>query len=217
MRRLQVSIRLGCGNRGNSRTRYILKPQSEYVRATNIIKTNLEREVAMQSSKSSKCKRLLSFLGREECAALSAVLVLFIAVSARPAEGATLTTLYSFKGGGDGAYPIASLAFDGSSTLYGTTTGGAGTPGGNGPGGFGTVFQLTPAGATWNEIVLHVFTGGSDGGDPYSTLALGKDGSLYGTTSIGGLGYGMVFQLSPPTTTGGAWTFATLYSFRGGQ
>jgi hypothetical protein len=26
-----------------------------------------------------------------------------------------------------------------------------------------------------------------------------------------------VFQLSPPTTTGGAWTFATLYSFTGGS
>jgi DNA-binding beta-propeller fold protein YncE len=42
----------------------------------------------MQSSKSNKCKRFLAFLGRGEFAALSAVLVLFMAVSARPAEGA---------------------------------------------------------------------------------------------------------------------------------
>src|SRR5262249_11018448 len=88
MRRLQVSIMLGGGNRGNSRKKDILKPQSEEFPATNIIKNNFEREGALESSKSSKCKRLLAFLERGEFAVLSAVLVLFMAVSARPAEGA---------------------------------------------------------------------------------------------------------------------------------
>ncbi len=52
--------------------------------------------------------------------------------------------------------------------------------------------------------VLHLFTGGSDGARPLSTLILDAAGSLYGTTSAGGadnnctgMGCGTAFRLSP--------------------
>lgn len=76
-----------------------------------------------------------------------------------------------------------------------------------GANGYGTVFQLTPSGSV---NVLHSFSNSSsDGIYPYSGLTLGTDGSLYGTTYEGGLGYGTVFKI----TTGGAFTL--LHSFNG--
>ncbi len=41
-------------------------------------------------------------------------------------------------------------------------------------------------------------------------------GNLYGTTLIGGAyAYGTVFELMPPSTSGGSWTDSTLLSFEG--
>jgi uncharacterized repeat protein (TIGR03803 family) len=45
--------------------------------------------------------------------------------------------------------------------------------------------------------VLYSFTGGSDGGQPFARLTSDGAGNFYGTTTIGGLGYGTVFELSP--------------------
>ena len=86
----------------------------------------------------------------------------------------TLTTLHSFTGGSDGAYPYAGLiqATDGS--FYGTTSGGAS--------GVGTVFKLDAAGTL---TTLHSFTGGSDGGYPHAGVIQATDGSFYGTTDPG--------------------------------
>lgn len=59
--------------------------------------------------------------------------------------------------------------------------------------------------------VLHNFTGGSDGLEPYANLAVDKAGNLYSTTIAGGNGGGgTVFRLKHQ---GSGWTFATLYSF----
>ncbi len=77
--------------------------------------------------------------------------------------------------------------------------------------GYGTVFQLTPAG----EVkVLYQFPLGtnSHGGSPQGGLTLGTDGYLYGTTLyLGSSGAGSVFKIAtdgtPPTT---------LYSFTPG-
>ncbi len=59
---------------------------------------------------------------------------------------------------------------------------------------------------------------------------MGKSGALYGTTSAGGSaasasacpasyyvfgGCGIVFELTPPSTPGGAWTESVLHSFSG--
>ena len=131
-----------------------------------------------------------------------------------PAQGQvvwTENTLWNFTGGGsDGCNAYSSLIEDPAGALYGTTLNGAGA---------GTVFRLTPpvAGQTvWSEQVLYGFTGGADGGHPFSTLTFGPNGTLYGTTAFGGAsGYGAVFQLTPPVPGQTAWTEQVLYSFTG--
>jgi hypothetical protein len=41
-------------------------------------------------------------------------------------------------------------------------------------------------------------------------------GSLYGTTSAAGAdAWGTVYELTPPTTQGGAWTETTIHTFAG--
>lgn len=59
----------------------------------------------------------------------------------------------------------------------------------------GMVFQLSPAGAL---VPLHVF-GADDGVRPQATLTLAPDGAMYGSTSEGGLGGGVLFRLVPPS------------------
>src|ERR1700730_2746201 len=82
--------------------------------------------------------------------------------------GWNLTTLYTFLGGTDGYYPVASLIFDTHGNLFGTTAfgGNAGCLEG-----CGTVFELSPNGSGgWNKTEVYLFQGGSDGGDPNVAL-----------------------------------------------
>ena len=124
-------------------------------------------------------------------------------------RGGKETVLHSF-GYDDGAYPYAGL-IDVKGTLYGTTVGGGSYTCRN----YtyletcGTVFSITPSGT---ETVLHSFTGDSkDGAYPYGGL-LNVNGTLYGTTEVGGAyGYGTVFKI----TTRGKET--VLHSFAGGS
>ena len=136
-------------------------------------------------------------------------LFLTIAVLALPGSAQTLTTLYSFTGGGNGANPGFGVIFGTSGNLFGTTPYG-------GSQGYGTVFELTP-GTPWGQTVLYSFQGGNDGIAPQAPLTLGSNGVLYGTTSGGGSsGNGTVFQLTPPKVSGDDWTETILYSFNGG-
>jgi uncharacterized repeat protein (TIGR03803 family) len=134
-----------------------------------------------------------------------------LAPPATTGDAWTETVLYNFKGGTDGSNPASALIFNSTwKTLYGTTPlGGASS--------FGTVFKLTinAKGTAWTESILYSFTGRSDGGKPYSGLAL-RSNSLYGTTLDGGVSsQGAVFKLAPPATAGAAWTETVLYSFTG--
>jgi uncharacterized repeat protein (TIGR03803 family) len=62
---------------------------------------------------------------------------------------------------------------------------------------------------------LYNFAGATDGGDPQG-VTLGRNGVLYGTTWNGGTtNWGTVFSLTPPSSPGGSWTHAVLYSFQG--
>jgi uncharacterized repeat protein (TIGR03803 family) len=103
----------------------------------------------------------------------------------------TETVLYSFTCGADGAYPVSTLSLSGS-TLYGTTVWGGSS---SGISGNGVVFEVNIR--TGTEKVLHTFTGGADGGQPYTGPIL-SSGILYGTTALDGSGGGgVVYKLVP--------------------
>jgi uncharacterized repeat protein (TIGR03803 family) len=102
----------------------------------------------------------------------------------------TLSTLHSFDNNTEGSWPYAGLIeYDGN--FYGATeSGGLYTGQAIGK---GTIFKLTPNGEL---TTLYVFSGGSDGANPYGTLVEYK-GLFYGTTDGGGTyGYGTVFAIS---------------------
>jgi uncharacterized repeat protein (TIGR03803 family) len=128
----------------------------------------------------------------------------------------TNTVLYSFQGGADGDFSQAPLLPGGGGILYGTTEQG-------GASGFGTVFALTPpavGGTAWGKTILFAFTGGADGGYPYTGAGLIIDtkGDLYGTTLRGGSkSDGTAFMLAPPAVAGMPWTETVLHSFTGGK
>ena len=115
----------------------------------------------------------------------------------------TKTTLYNFSGGSDGSRPSGDLLFDNAGNLYGVTTGG-------GAFGKGAVYKLTRSGNTWTQTVLWSFSGGADGDGPSSGLVFDSSGNLFGTTSYGGNGWGVVYELSP---SGSGWTQKTLHAF----
>ncbi len=102
--------------------------------------------------------------------------------------------LHRFTGGADGAYPIAGLTnLNGS--LYGTTY--YGGINANCPSGCGTVFRITPSG-TYSQVYRFAGNTGSltDGANPQGSLT-NVDGTLYGTTTLGGAaGTGTVFTIT---------------------
>ena len=124
-----------------------------------------------------------------------------------------VTTLYSFNAGGNSAfaYPNAPVTIGAKGVLYGTTSN-------NG----GAVYSLAPPaspGSPWTASLLHEFAGGGDGYHPGAGVVIGSGGILYGTTVSGGTAVcscGTVFSLTPPASSGGAWTESVIYSFTGG-
>lgn len=75
---------------------------------------------------------------------------------------------------------------------------------------YGLVFQLSP---THVLLTVHIFTNGTDGGNPVGPLTVGHDGNLYGITSTGGSsGKGTFFMLTLGTAAHPA-VLTTLYSF----
>jgi uncharacterized repeat protein (TIGR03803 family) len=104
--------------------------------------------------------------------------------------------LHTFTGGAGGADPFAGLVRDSAGNLYGTTYqgGGGGATCQTFLGGCGTAFKLSHAGTF---TVLHSFTGGKDGGWLFAPLVLDTKGNLYGTATIGGIGDGTVFKITP--------------------
>jgi len=69
--------------------------------------------------------------------------------------------------------------------------------------------------------ILHQFTGGTDGSNPYSSPVMDRGGNLYGVAPFGGqqscqtqngIGCGTAFKLSHRGT---GWVFSTLYQFTG--
>jgi len=123
----------------------------------------------------------------------------------------TESVLYAFSGHADGNTPSGNVARDSAGNLYGTSQPRPTPTGG------GTIFKLDPAG---KFKVLHTFTGGPGGADPFAGLIRDSAGNLYGTTFQGGGGgntcqtflggCGTAFKLSQ---TG---QFTVLHKFTGG-
>ncbi len=114
-------------------------------------------------------------------------------------------TLHSFTKTSDGSnpHPRAGLTAGNDSFLYGTI-------GISGPqyltNNYGSIFRMTTSGVM---TTLFSFSR-TNGSDPGSRLILASDGSLYGTTTQGGLhGYGTIYRI----TTNGELT--TLFDFAG--
>jgi uncharacterized repeat protein (TIGR03803 family) len=104
----------------------------------------------------------------------------------------------------DGASPIAGLIQATDGNFYGTTLVG-------GAFGFGTVFNMTPAGTVG---LLHSFSGLEDGNNPAAALIQATDGNLYGTTSSNvRIGAGTVFKM----TAAGIITVVHTFGLTGDQ
>jgi uncharacterized repeat protein (TIGR03803 family) len=116
-----------------------------------------------------------------------------------------LTTLYNFcsqTNCTDGRLPqILMQAANGN--FYGTTQ-----AGGIGNGAYGTVFEITPAGALNTLYSFCSLANCSDGETPTAGLVQTANGNLYGTAKRGGVhSDGTVFELTP------AGQLTTLYNF----
>lgn len=92
--------------------------------------------------------------------------------------------------------PARALTMDAAGNLYGTTQC-------DGDYGYGNVFRLASTQDGWVYSSLHDFTGGGDGGGPYSNVTIDSNGNLYGTTAWGGDDYfcnggcGTVWMIKP--------------------
>jgi len=88
------------------------------------------------------------------------------------------TIVHSFFGGvSDGAYPFAGVVLDSKDNMYSVTAGG-------GNNNEGVIYKMSKYGTL---TVLHSFDG-SDGDGPIGEVLRDPNGSLYGTTSVGGSG-----------------------------
>ncbi len=111
-------------------------------------------------------------------------------------DGSNYAVLYNipscqscFTGNG----PWQTVTMDSAGALYATTLA-------DGAGNLGEVFKLTPGqNNQWTASVLYAFPGGAASQFPYSTVLIGKNGKLYGTSqgSAGEAGFfpGNVWQI----------------------
>ena len=108
-------------------------------------------------------------------------------------NGNNYTQLYSFLYSlGDPSYPQAGLVAAADGTLYGEAQGG-------GPAQLGEIFKLAEDGSVTTVCSFgNSSLGTKDGAQPQSGLAVGPDGTLYGTTLAGGdNNLGTVFAVNP--------------------
>lgn len=120
--------------------------------------------------------------------ALMAAFLLFASAS-QLAQAQNFTVIHNFTGN-DGADPYAGPTLDAYGHLYGTTYSG-------GTHGAGSVYKLTQQGSSWLLNPLYSFSGEADGAGPgFGSLAIGANGTLFGTTEGGGI-FGVLFNMVP--------------------
>lgn len=118
-----------------------------------------------------------------------------------------LKILHDFNGI-DGGIPIGGLIADRLGNLYGANS-------------IGVIYMMTPIGGSWSFTTLGTVQGGCQSFilgpscGPWDTLAMGADGSLYGTAfASGAYEYGSVFKLTP---SNGSWIYTDLHDFTDGS
>jgi hypothetical protein len=127
----------------------------------------------------------------------------------------TLSTLYTFLGGSDGAAPNGNLVFDAHGNLYGTTAYGGGATKCYFYG-CGTVFELLPLrGGLWQERILRKFGTGPGANAlafPQGGLTFDGVGNAYAVLGeTNAYGDGGVVELTPAPTL--PWTATALHQF----
>ncbi len=132
--------------------------------------------------------------------------------------------LYSFQGGTDGEFPTRQMTVGPNGTYYGTTVaGGEGSCSFDGSSECGIVFNAGPSSTPQRTPLLkfiehgipYRFSGGLDGGEPFTTVTFDSSGNIYGTTMVGGANnLGAVWKLTP---NGNSYTESVVYSFAGGN
>jgi hypothetical protein len=139
---------------------------------------------------------------RKRLSTLASILVLSVQTLAQLPK---ISVLHAFGGTEDGITPFGSLVLENSGNLYGVTFGGPGQDGN------GLVYELSPQpNGIWGETILHAFTAGGDGANPWGAPLLSGAGDILGT--VGGYGsyaVGGVFEL---TYGSSGWSNAILYA-----
>jgi uncharacterized repeat protein (TIGR03803 family) len=118
--------------------------------------------------------------------------------------------VHAFQNIPDGAIPgYGDVIWDQQGNMYGTTMQGGQNNG-------GTVWELTPSGNSWTESILYNFTGTDTGYFPYAGVVLDSNGTLLGTTFVGGSGpnggVGIVYQLKYAVGVG--WQETIIHNFQ---
>jgi uncharacterized repeat protein (TIGR03803 family) len=125
--------------------------------------------------------------------------------------GGSYSVLYDLPGNPNNpaSGPFGELMFGTDGAIYGTSYG-------NGKYNQGYVFRLTTGGSfenLYNFLGVNQPGNSHDGAQPEGRLALGKDGTIYGTTTFGGSpsGYGTAWSIK--AAAGGKWDYKQLYIF----
>ena len=109
-------------------------------------------------------------------------------------SGWTFQVLHSFTSTENIAGVVGRLAMDSGGSLYGVTMA-------EGLYGFGNIFKLTPSGGGRTYTSLYDFCAGgypcSDGGAPLRGPTLDSNNNLFGTASEGGIGAGVIWEITP--------------------
>ena len=160
---------------------------------------------------------------------LAAMFVLLIAITL-PAQAQTFSVIHAFSGP-DGDHPAAGLTMDQGGNFYGTTRDGGSFDNGYACelyflNGCGTAFKMTRHGSAWLLAPLVKFNS-TNGAYPQTAVTIGPNGSIYGTTGLGGgcsysvFGCGEIFNLTPKATAPIAfppsWVDHVLYAFTEGD
>ncbi len=105
-------------------------------------------------------------------------------------------TIANFNPGWKDGGPADTPVLDQAGNIYGTTTGGYS---------LGTVYKLSRGNnGKWKKKVIHHFTGGRRGDNPWPSVVVDASGNIYGTTIAGGKsGNGIVYELVAPVGTVG--------------